>query len=278
MSKFAYFNRFRSHDAVNRRGNDDESRRSDVAHNKTSTARPLITSRGLGPGRSGCVVDERGGGDAQNHDTGGGKLWACCWQMWWVQVAFYFDFCLLNFQISSGASALLSLIEKNASQNHIEHAEAPQTSRTAAQPLTPTIRTPRSLEMRLAMNNDILGDEDLMSCKLWQKNFHNFKINKINFFRCTGAGSNVNSRARPLYIPSNEWSGYNHEPDHQSQGRLLPTVQIQQPKRQPERPTELFLPTKQLENGYANPKSQASTYMEQFWICTKRLIKTLLMI
>lgn len=55
------------------------------------------------------------------------------------------------------------MIEKNASQSHIEHAEATQAKLTAAQPVTPTLRTPRSLEMRLAMNNDILGDEDLMN-------------------------------------------------------------------------------------------------------------------
>lgn len=61
----------------------------------------------------------------------------------------------------SGASVLLSLIEKNASQSHIAHAEATQAKQTVAQPAT--IHTPRSLEMRLAMNNDIMGDEDLMS-------------------------------------------------------------------------------------------------------------------
>lgn len=67
------------------------------------------------------------------------------------------------FEILLGASVLHSLIERNASQSHIEHAGATQTKPTAAQPLTPTLRTPRSLEMRLAMNNDILGDEDLMN-------------------------------------------------------------------------------------------------------------------
>lgn len=67
------------------------------------------------------------------------------------------------FKIILGASVLHSLIERNASQSHIEHAGATQTKPTAAQPLTPTLRTPRSLEMRLAMNNDILGDEDLMN-------------------------------------------------------------------------------------------------------------------
>lgn len=76
MSKFSYFNRFRSHDTVNRRGADIESRRSTVAN---STARPLVTCRGPGFGRNGCVVDERGGGDTQDDDTGGGKnLWTCC--------------------------------------------------------------------------------------------------------------------------------------------------------------------------------------------------------
>jgi hypothetical protein len=62
-----------------------------------------------------------------------------------------------------GASALLSLIERSESQNHIERAEATTANQIAAQSAIPTTRTLRSLEMRLAMNNDILGDEDLMS-------------------------------------------------------------------------------------------------------------------
>jgi hypothetical protein len=74
----------------------------------------------------------------------------------------------LLFKISStrfftGASALLSLIEKSESQNHIDNAAAATTNQTAAQSPIPITRTPRSLEMRLAMNNNILGDEDLMS-------------------------------------------------------------------------------------------------------------------
>lgn len=85
----------------------------------------------------------------------------------------------------------------------------------------------------------------------------------------SGTGSNINSRSRPLYIPSHEWSRHNNEPGDESSRQLLPDVQVQQPKRQ-ERPTELILPTKQFENGHTNSKSQASTYMEQFWICTKR--------
>lgn len=72
------------------------------------------------------------------------------------------DICSLLF---IGASVLLSLIEKNESQSHIERAEATQTNQAqvAVQLETTTLRTPRSLEMRLAMNNDILGDEDLMN-------------------------------------------------------------------------------------------------------------------
>lgn len=68
-----------------------------------------------------------------------------------------------NFSHVQGASVLHSLTERNGSRSHTEHAEAPTANQTAAQPTTPTIRTPRSLEMRLAMNNDILGDEDLMT-------------------------------------------------------------------------------------------------------------------
>ena len=68
-----------------------------------------------------------------------------------------------NLKIFTGASVLLSLIEKNESQSHIEHVEATQVKRTAVQQEMTTLRTPRSLEMRLAMNNDILGDEDLMN-------------------------------------------------------------------------------------------------------------------
>jgi hypothetical protein len=53
---------------------------------------------------------------------------------------------------------------RSAFRSHTEHAAAATTTanQTAA-PSPTTIRTPRSLEMRLAMNNDILGDEDLMS-------------------------------------------------------------------------------------------------------------------
>lgn len=91
---------------------------------------------------------------------------------------------------------------------------------------------------------------------------------------CAGLGPHVDSRARPLILPPRLGSGHNHESNYQSQRpqQLLSSwnVQVQQSKRQQERPTQLFLPTKQFENGHANPKSQTSTYMEQFWICTKR--------
>ena len=95
---------------------------------------------------------------------------------------------------------------------------------------------------------------------------------------CTGTGSNINSRARPLFIPSDERSRHHNESNHESYGQQQhqhqqqPFVQIQQPKRQQRRPTELFLPTKQFENGHADPKPQASSYMEQFWICAKRFV------
>lgn len=76
MSKFTYFDRFRSHNTVNRRGDNDESGGIDVTN---STARPLITCRRPRFGRGGCVTDERGGrGDTENYDSSGGKLWACC--------------------------------------------------------------------------------------------------------------------------------------------------------------------------------------------------------
>lgn len=83
-----------------------------------------------------------------------------------------------KYAISAGASVLISLIERNASQNHIEHAAATPTNPTVASSTTttPTLRTPRSLEMRLAMNNDILGDEDLMSCKHEWEASENFKL------------------------------------------------------------------------------------------------------
>lgn len=82
-----------------------------------------------------------------------------------------------------------------------------------------------------------------------------------------------NSRSRPLILPSSERSGCNNEPNCITNGReyVTSTVQLEQPKRQP-RPTELFLPTKQLENGHSDTKSKNTSYMEQFWICTKRLL------
>jgi len=83
--------------------------------------------------------------------------------------------------------------------------------------------------------------------------------------------SNVSSRSRPLFIPQNEWQGYNNESDNGSQGYFTPTVEDVQPKRKEERPTELLLSTKELENGHTNTKSQGkTTYLEQFWVCAKR--------
>lgn len=81
--------------------------------------------------------------------------------MWFVK--FIFNEFVYKRTFVLGASALLSLIKRSESQNHIERAEATTTNQTAAQSVIPTTRTPRSLEMRLAMNNDIMGDEDLMS-------------------------------------------------------------------------------------------------------------------
>lgn len=83
-----------------------------------------------------------------------------------------------------------------------------------------------------------------------------------------------NSRARPLILPSSEWSRCYNESSCNSNGRNnisgILAVQLEQPKPM-SRPTELFLPTKQLENGHSNIKSQNTSYLEQFWICSKRL-------
>lgn len=270
MSKFAYFNRFRSHDAVNRRGHDNAPGGSDVAHNKTSTARPLITGRGPGPGRGGCVVAERGrGGDAQNNDTGGGNIWACCWQMWWVPTNVGASVgCLTSFRFRCVCPSLTDR-KKRISKSYRTCRSTTNQSNCCAtisdpnNPNSPLVGDALSDEQRHTGGR---GPDELWECQIRRCG----RLYNLITFRCSGPGSNVHSRARPLYIPSNEWTGHHHEPDHKSQGRLVPAVQVQQPKRQPERPTELFLPTKQLENGHANPKSQASTYMEQFWICTKR--------
>lgn len=85
----------------------------------------------------------------------------------------------------------------------------------------------------------------------------------------SGLVNHVNSRSRPLILPtsSNEWTGYNNESNRDAND-----VQLQQPKRQ-SRPTELFLPAKQLQNGHTNSKSENSSYIyEQFWVCTKRFV------
>lgn len=84
--------------------------------------------------------------------------------------------------------------------------------------------------------------------------------------------SYVSSRSRPLFIPQNEWQGYNNESDNGSQGYFTPTVEdVVQPKSKKERPTELLLSTKEFENGHTNTKSQVkTTYLEQFWVCAKR--------
>lgn len=93
----------------------------------------------------------------------------------------------------------------------------------------------------------------------------------------TGTGSHLDSRSRPLYIPSNERTRCDNESNYDAQRQYELhqqqqfTVQVQQPKwqQQPTRPTELLLRPKQFENGHANTKSENSSYMEQFWICTK---------
>lgn len=63
----------------------------------------------------------------------------------------------------SGACVLPSSTEKKDSPSLIEHVVATTANQTAVPLTNQTTRTPRSLEMRLAMNNDIMGDEDLMS-------------------------------------------------------------------------------------------------------------------
>lgn len=76
----------------------------------------------------------------------------------------------INFHIILGACALYSQTAKKDYRNHTEIAEATlldhvadQTTPTATPNQIQALRTSRSLEMRLAMNNDILGDEDLVS-------------------------------------------------------------------------------------------------------------------
>lgn len=89
-----------------------------------------------------------------------------------------------------------------------------------------------------------------------------------------GSQSYLHSRARPLLLPSDNGEGYNNEPNHEPQGCNQQYPLLEQAPGgtggQQERP-EILLSTKQLENGYADLKSQSKpTYMEQFWICAKR--------
>ena len=160
---------------------------------------------------------------------------------------------------------LSSSTEKKDSQSLIEHVAATTTSQTVAQLTNPTTRTPRSLEMRLAMNNDIMGDEDLMS---FTPNLTSILGRRFLYNRNYNINFSMLFRSRPLYIPTISRQGHNYESNHHSQEheQQQSTVQIQQPKV---RPSRLFLPTKQFEDGHTNLKSQTS-YIEQFWICTKR--------
>lgn len=77
-----------------------------------------------------------------------------------------------------------------------------------------------------------------------------------------------------------EWQGYNNESDNgSSQGYFSSsTVEcLQQPRPKADRPTELILTTKEFEDGYADTETQSSktAYLEQFWMCAKRLKKNL---
>jgi hypothetical protein len=76
-------------------------------------------------------------------------------------------------------------------------------------------------------------------------------------------------------LTQSEWQGYNNESDNgSSQGYFSSsTIEcVQQPRPKAERPTELLLSTKELEDGYADTeaKSSKTTYLEQFWVCAKR--------
>lgn len=91
----------------------------------------------------------------------------------------------------SGVSVLFSQNEKKESLNHIENVEATmqlleQQQQTAAEVVRNT-QSLRTIEMRLAMNNDIMGDEDLLNypnltsilgrdLSLYHRYFHNIII------------------------------------------------------------------------------------------------------
>lgn len=160
---------------------------------------------------------------------------------------------------------LSSSTEKKDSPSLTEHVVATTANQTVAQLKNPTTRTPRSLEMRLAMNNDIMGDEDLMS---YTPNLTSILGSTFFYNENYNIKSLMFHRSRPLYIPTISRQGHNYESNHQSEehDQQQSAVEIQQLKV---RPNRLFLPTKQFEDGHANLKSQTS-YIEQFWICTKR--------
>jgi hypothetical protein len=61
-------------------------------------------------------------------------------------------------------SALFSQIERREFQNHIESVEAtPVDQPQIAAEVVRQTQSLRTIEMRLAMNNDIMGDEDLLN-------------------------------------------------------------------------------------------------------------------
>lgn len=135
------------------------------------------------------------------------------------------------------------------------------------QPPPPHHLSPR-LEMRLAMNQDILCEEDLMNydpgpdlTSILGNIFVSDSDSEFEFLYKI-------LRARPLFIPSNNRQRYNYEPDYQ---------QFQQQSEQllsKQRRAQLILSTKQFKNGHTNtqPKKIKSTYMEQFWICGARYV------
>lgn len=159
-------------------------------------------------------------------------------------------------ETSNVVQPINQVTEQQQPKLEIAHSSMPQPQ--------PTHHLSPRLEMRLAMNQDILCEEDLMNydpgpdltsilgnfLTLYPELLFTLKFN----------------RARPLFIPSNERQRYHNEPDYQH---------FQQQSEQllsKQRRAQLILSTKQFKNGHTNtqPKKIKSTYMEQFWICGAR--------
>lgn len=169
-------------------------------------------------------------------------------------------------------SALFSQLERRDFPNHIGSAEATTVDQPIAAEVVRQTQSLRTIEMRLAMNNDIMGDEDLLN----YPNLTSILGRDLSLYHRYAVRILNRDKLINFHRPQSEWQGYNNESDNgSSQGYFSSSTiecNMQQPRPKAQRPTELLLSAKEFKDGHADTEAKGSqtTYLEQFWVCAKR--------